>query len=103
MRHQAIRNIYPNVIVIKDDIGCFDENNDIVEIDEILVLEETQRLSDEYNSTEYIRQRIKEYPYIGDLADAIYWQTKGDDSHMIAYIQACDEIKNKYPKPTGVE
>lgn len=46
----------------------------------------------------YVQQRQLEYPPMLDFADALYWQSKGDDSKMVAYIAACDEVKRKYPK-----
>lgn len=46
----------------------------------------------------YVQQRQLEYPPMQDFADALYWQSKGDDSKMVAYIAACDEVKRKYPK-----
>lgn len=48
---------------------------------------------------EYRQLRAPEYPPVTDLADAIYWQQQGDDSKMIAYVAACEAVKEKYPKP----
>jgi len=42
--HEAIRNLYTNVITIRDN-KCFDENNNIIDIDMFLVNIEAQRLS----------------------------------------------------------
>lgn len=39
------------------------------------------------------------YPPLTDLADALYWNSKGDDSRLTAYYAACDAVKTKYPKP----
>lgn len=98
MRHEAIRNLYPEVFVIQDGIGCFDSNNEVVEIDEQLVDLEIQKLYSEYMRFDYARKRRPEYPPLENLADALYWQSKGDDTKMVSYLQACDEVKNKYPK-----
>lgn len=98
MRHQAIRNIYPNVILIKDDIGCFDKDNQIVEIDEKIVETEIDRLIQEDQKIEYIRKRVAAYPPLSDLADALYWQDNGDDSQIKEYFQKCKTVKNQYPK-----
>ena len=35
--HDAIRKAYPNVVVIDDDTGVFDSNNNSVSIDQSLV------------------------------------------------------------------
>lgn len=98
MRHEAIRKLYPQVVVVQDDIGCFDSSNNIVEIDNNLVQAETTRLIAEYAAFEYSRKRQPEYPPLQDLADALYWQNKGDSSKMHAYLAACEAVKQKYPK-----
>ena len=56
---------------------------------------EVARLQAEYDAKEYQRQRVPEYPSIGDQLDAIW---KGGDSYdaMLAKVMA---IKDKYPKP----
>ena len=98
MIHEAIRNLYPNVVVIQDDIGCFDHLGKIVEIDLNAVEIESKRLLDQAKLLEYRRQRVTEYPPLQDLADALYWQSKGDNSKMEAYVAACEAVKEKYPK-----
>ena len=50
----------------------------------------------------YQQPRQEEYPPLADLADALYWQSQGDDSRMTAYIAACDAVKTKYPKDMEV-
>jgi hypothetical protein len=52
----------------------------------------------EYKALEYKLFRQLEYPPLTDLADALYWQTQGDDSKMTAYIAAVEAVKQKYPK-----
>ncbi len=54
---------------------------------------------EEFNNTEYQRKRMFEYPDLGEFVDAFYWMQKGDNTKMDAYIQKCDEVKSKYPKP----
>ncbi len=98
MKHQAIRNLYPNVVVIQDDIGCFDSTGNLIEIDNLLVLAENNRLNSIEQANLYRRQRQPEYPPLQDLADALYWQSKGDNTKMEAYLAACEAVKQKYPK-----
>jgi hypothetical protein len=50
----------------------------------------------------YQQPRQEEYPPLADLADALYWQSQGDDTKMTAYIAACDAVKTKYPKDMEV-
>jgi len=57
------------------------------------------RLQQEYEFKEYQRQRVQEYPDLRQLADALYWAKKGDETKMNEYIAKCEEVKNKYPKP----
>jgi len=38
------------------------------------------------------------YPPLADLADALYWQSKGDDSKMVAYHAAVEAVKARFPK-----
>jgi hypothetical protein len=58
------------------------------------------RLQAEHDAIEYQRQRKPEYPPLADLADALYWQSKGNDIKMAAYLAAVDAVKIKYPKGT---
>lgn len=59
---------------------------------------EVSRLQQDYDSKLYQRQRHPEYPPLQDLADALYWQSKGDSSKMQSYLAACEAVKQKYPK-----
>jgi uncharacterized coiled-coil DUF342 family protein len=59
------------------------------------LIEECERLQEEYAAKEYQRQRAPEYPNIKDQLDAIW---KGGDAYeeMLARVM---EVKAKYPKP----
>lgn len=59
------------------------------------VLEEAERLQQEYEAKEYQRQRAPEYPPIGDQLDALF-HAGVFPPEMAEKIQA---IKDKYPKP----
>ena len=56
---------------------------------------EALRFQDEYEVKEYQRQRVSEYPAIGDQLDALF-HAGVFPPEMAAKIQA---IKDKYPKP----
>lgn len=43
--------------------------------------------------------RYLAYPPLSSFADAMYWQSKGDDTKMQDYLAACEAVKLKYPKP----
>lgn len=57
---------------------------------------EVERLQAEYDSLEYQRLRVVEYPPMADYLDGI---VKGDQLQIDAYIAACQAVKEKYPKP----
>ena len=96
MRHDAIRNIYPNAATIIDEQGVFDYDGNPVEINEVLVNQEVDRLMQEWTTKDYQRNRKREYPDIIDYIDGV---VKGDQAQIQAYIDACLVVKAKYPKP----
>lgn len=64
-----------------------------------------QKLNDQYVDPNLVLlsqcrdNRKGEYPSLEELADAYYWSQKGDDTKMNEYLEKCDNVKNKYPKP----
>lgn len=58
---------------------------------------EVERLNNEYISKEYQRLRVAEYPPMADYLDGI---VKNDQEQIQAYIDACQAVKDKYPKPS---
>jgi hypothetical protein len=88
MNHNAIYALYPQVVSIDDSTGAFDAQGNQVEIDSALV--------DAWVDPEaYKYQRAAEYPDFKDYLDGI---VKGDTAQIQAYIDACNAVKNKYPK-----
>ena len=87
MLHDAIYKLNPTVVTIRGDVA-YDANEQVVEYDkaqaEALVA-----------ANEYKVSRAKEYPDFKDYLDGI---VKGDTAQVQAYIDACNAIKNKYPK-----
>ena len=63
------------------------------------ILEEYNRLISEYEAKEYQRLREPEYPDLKELADALYWNSKGDSTKLDEYYSKCEVVKDKYPKP----
>ena len=59
---------------------------------------EVTRLQAQYDALEYARKRAPEYPPLTDLADALYHQSKGDETKLTAYLAKCEAVKQKYPK-----
>ena len=60
---------------------------------------EVTRLKNLWKNTEYQRLREKEYPPVTDYLDAV---VKGDLEQQQAYIDACQAVKAKYPKPEDI-
>jgi hypothetical protein len=59
---------------------------------------EIARLEAEWEANEYQRLRKPNYPSWEVLADAIYWQSQGDNTKMDAYVAAVEAVKVAYPK-----
>lgn len=57
-----------------------------------------QDLDPEVPVVTYQEMRRFDYPSIEELGDALYWQSKGDNSKMEAYFAACEAVKLKHPK-----
>jgi hypothetical protein len=53
---------------------------------------------EELAQMDYVRQRINNYPELGEFVDA--W-VKNDQVALEEYRQKCLAIKAKYPKPPG--
>ena len=87
IKHEAIFKLYPNVITIHGDIA-YDKDNNEVTYDNNAV--EALMASEAYKD-----KRASEYPPFTDYLDGI---VKGDQAQIQAYIDACQAIKNKYPK-----
>jgi len=48
----------------------------------------------------YKTKRQSAYPSLGDFADAMYWNSKGDSTKLSAYYAACEKVKTDNPKPS---
>jgi hypothetical protein len=88
MNHKAIYKLYPQVVMVDDGTGAFDINGNKVEIDLALV-------NAWVDPEAYKAKRAAEYPPYTDYLDGI---VKGDNAQVQAYIDACNAVKNKYPK-----
>jgi hypothetical protein len=92
MRDKAIRNTHPTVVAINAEIEAWDENGDVVVLDESLISTEVIRLQAEYDSQEYARNREAEYPTIQECVHAIL----DDDLDALQVLRQA--VKDKYPK-----
>lgn len=69
-----------------------------VEADRIGKLNYEKFREEELAQMDYVRQRINNYPELGEFVDA--W-VKNDQAALEEYRQKCLAIKAKYPKPQG--
>jgi len=90
-KYDAIYKTYTNVVTINGN-DAFDAQGNPVIYNEATV----QAYIDAHA---YIENRQREYPPFADLADALYHQSKGDETKLTAYLAKCEAVKTKYPKP----
>jgi hypothetical protein len=98
--HNAIRKAYPDVVTINDDFGAFDKDNNLVTLDQSKIDAARTTLDAEAAAIAYQFTRQPLYPSLGDFADAMYWNSKGDSSKLTAYYAACEKVKTDNPKPS---
>ena len=100
--HDAIRKVYPTIVTYDDSFGLYglDADGKKVEIEESKVIEAKTTLDAEATKVAYQSVRQPLYPSLGDFADAMYWNSKGDDSKLKAYYAACEKVKTDNPKPS---
>ena len=96
--HEAVRKAYPEVVSIRDgsnNPGAFLEDGTPVTLDQAKV--DAARV--ELDKLNYRDTRRRLYPTLGDFADAMYWNSKGDSSKLTEYYAACEKVKTDNPKP----
>ena len=93
-RHIAIRNIYPTVVSISGDSEAWDENGDVVVLDESAITTEETRLQAEYDFQEYARNRKAEY----DQLNQFEMQFDDDRDSTTTWVDKINEIKGRHPK-----
>ena len=84
---EAIYALNTQVVRIENNIA-YDINGNEVAYDKVAV--EALVASEAYKA-----KRAAEYPSYTDYLDGI---VKGDNAQVQAYIDACNAVKNKYPK-----
>ena len=98
--HQAILKAYPDCVEVHDSKGAFKADGTQItlvqsDIDAARVTLDAEAAAIAYQST---RQPL--YPSLGDFADAMYWNSKGDSTKLEAYYAACEKVKTDNPKPS---
>lgn len=99
LNHEAVLRAYSNCVMVDDGTGAFDADGNQITLDQAKVDAAAAELAAEAAAIAYQRQRAPEYPPLTDLADALFWASRGDDSKLTSYYAACESVKAKYPKP----
>ena len=94
--HEAIRKAYPDAVSIDDGTGAFKSDGSQI----TLVQSDIDAARVELDKLKYKDTRQLLYPSLGDFADAMYWNSKGDSTKLEAYYAACEKVKNDNPKPS---
>ena len=96
MRDLAIRNTHSTVVTINGDTDAWDNDGNLVVLDEALITAEISRLQAEYDSKQYARDRAEAYPSLTEQADMAYWDRQNGTTTLDDAISA---VKSAYPKP----
>ena len=94
--HEAIRKAYPDAVSIDDGTGAFKSDGSQI----TLVQSDIDAARVELDKLKYKDTRQLLYPSLGDFADAMYWNSKGDSTKLEAYYAACEKVKTDNPKPS---
>ena len=95
MRHEAIRNLYPNVVTVDDTAGAFDAQGNQVTVDEAAVAAEIQRLQPIKAAEQVSRNR--QQAYIAE-ADPLFFKAQRGEVTMEEWQAKVAEIKARFPK-----
>ena len=98
--HEAIYKSHPTVVSIDDSTGAYDKDGKSVSLDSSLITKARTEIDEEYAKVKYKDDRQPLYPPLADLADAMYWNSKGDSTKLEAYYTACEKVKTDNPKPS---
>jgi len=100
--HEAIRKAYPSITTIDDSFVNYglDKDGKSVSLDQSKIDSARATLDAEAAAIAYKSVRQPLYPSLGDFADAMYWNSKGDSTKLEAYYAACEKVKADNPKPS---
>ena len=102
MDFEAIRKAYPSICTLDDSFVNYglDDSGNKVSIVQSNVDTARATLDTEAAAIAYQSVRQPLYPSLGDFADAMYWNSKGDSTKLEAYYAACEKVKTDNPKPS---
>ena len=85
-RATYINNLYSDVVNVTKNLEtntykAFDKDNKEITLD-------MNAVEAEFAKLDYKNKRMKEYPSLRDLADAMYWNSKGDSSKLYSILRS---------------
>ena len=98
--HEAIRKAYPDAVSIDDGTGAYKADGSKINLVQSDIDSARATLDADYAKVKYKDDRQPLYPSLGDFADAMYWNSKGDSTKLEAYYAACEKVKTDNPKPS---
>ena len=98
--HEAIRKAYPDVVTIDDGTGAYKADGSKINLVQSDIDSASATLDADYAKVKYKDDRQPLYPSLGDFADAMYWNSKGDSTKLEEYYAACEKVKTDNPKPS---
>jgi len=98
--HDAIFKAYPDACVIDDQAGVKKIDGTSITLNQSKINSARAALDAEAAAIAYKSVRQPLYPSLGDFADAMYWNSKGDSTKLEAYYAACEKVKTDNPKPS---
>ena len=99
--HEAIYKAYAGTVVrIDDATGAFDKDDNSITLEQSKIDAARTTLNAEAAAIAYQSVRQPLYPSLGDFADAMFWNSKGDSTKLEAYYAACEKVKTDNPKPS---
>lgn len=98
--HEAIYKVYSDCVRIDDSTGAFKADGSQITLVQSDIDVARTTLNSEAAAIAYQSTRQPLYPSLGDFADAMYWNSKGDSSKLTAYYTACEKVKSDNPKPS---
>jgi len=96
---QAIIKAYPNACYV-DETTVTDSSGNTITTEQSKIDTARSTLDAEAAAIAYQSTRQPLYPSLGDFADAMYWNSKGDSTKLEAYYTACEKVKTDNPKPS---
>jgi hypothetical protein len=95
MRHEAIYNLYPNVVSVDDMAGAFDAQGNSVSVDEVAVAAEIERLKPIKAAEE--AEANRRAAYIAE-ADPLFFKAQRGEATLDEWQAKVAEIKARFPK-----